>query len=234
MAGKPNLFIVSGPSGSGKSTVVEYLLEQVPGTLFSVSHTTRAPREAEQDGRDYFFVSPEEFKAMNAEGQFLEFNYHFGHWYGTHMSNLDRAAGEDKDLLLDVDIEGARQIKGRMPEAVAVLFIPPSREELERRLRLRGQDTDEVVGRRLERAREEIARFAVYDYLVVNDKLEEAKAQMRAILCSVRANASDGAAGCPDFGPEGEALAISAREENNAERVSAILKTFTAADSEAG
>ena len=231
MAAKPNLFIVSGPSGSGKSTVVEYLMEEVPSTLFSISHTTRAPRRAEEDGRDYFFVSPEEFEAMKVDNQFLESNHHFGHWYGTHLSNLDRAAGAGTDLLLDIDIEGARQIKVRIPEAVAILFIPPSREELERRLRKRGQDSDEVVLRRLERAREEIARYAVYDYLVVNDKLEEAKAQVQAILCSVRANSGDQASGCPDFDAKVAALADAAREENNAERVSAILKTFTAAKS---
>ena len=231
MAAQPNLFIVSGPSGSGKSTVVEYLMAEVPTTLFSISHTTRAPRGAEKNGRDYFFVSLEEFEAMKADGKFLESNHHFGHWYGTHLSNLDRAAGAGTDLLLDIDIEGARQIKTRMPEAVAILFIPPSREELERRLRKRGQDSDEVVRKRLERAQEEIARYGVYDYLVVNDNLEEAKAQVQAILCAVRARAGDQASGCPDFNAESAALADAAREENNAERVSAILKTFTAAES---
>ena len=231
MPAQTNLFIVSGPSGSGKSTVVEYLLETVPNTVFSVSHTTRAPRSGEEDGRDYRFVSVEEFEDMKARDEFLESNFHFGHFYGTHRSNLDRARAGGNDLLLDVDIEGARQIKAKMPGAVAILFIPPSREELERRLRLRGQDTEEVIRRRLQRAREEISRYAGYDYLVVNDELEEAKAQVRAILCTVRNSAGTAGAGCEDHGSGMASLAAGAREENNTERVSVILDTFTAGDS---
>ena len=231
MGRRPRIFIVSGPSGSGKTTVVEYLIEALPETLFSVSHTTRSPRPGEVNGREYHFVSGEEFHAMIGRGEFLEHDHHFGNWYGTHSSNLERAAGQGKDILLDVDVEGARQIKEKMPEAVAILFIPPSREVLESRLRSRGQDDEEVIVKRLERARQEISRYQGYDYLVVNDKLEEARAQVRAILCAERA---DSGGACRDGLAQARERAAAARRGNNQERVSAILETFRQQGSKTG
>ena len=226
---KPQIFIVSGPSGSGKSTVVGYILREIPAALFSVSHTTRPPRAGEVDGKDYFFVSQEEFDAMIARKEFLEYDHHFGHSYGTHLNNLDRAAEQQKDLLLDIDIEGARQIKEKIPEAVAILFIPPSREELERRLRGRGQEggeDEEAIQRRLERARQEISQYQGYDYLVVNEKLEDAKAQVYAILCSERRQRGLKQPGCEKMDDALDARVADARRENNKQRVSAILETF--------
>ena len=222
----PQIFIVSGPSGSGKSTVVEYILKEIPTTLFSVSHTTRPPREGEEDGRDYIFVSKDEFGEMIKRNEYLEHDHHFGHWYGTHRSNLDRAAEQGKDLLLDIDIEGARQIKEKISEAVAILFIPPSREELERRLRLRGQDDEEVIRKRLERARQEISQYRGYDYLIVNEELEEARLQVHSIICSERKRRGGEKAGCEKMGAQMDARADEARRGNNNQRVSAILETF--------
>jgi guanylate kinase len=226
---KPQIFIVSGPSGSGKSTVVGYILQEIPSTLFSVSHTTRPPRAGEVEGKDYFYVSQNEFDAMIDRNEFLEHDHHFAHFYGTHLDNLSRAAEQQKDLLLDIDIEGARQIKEKIPEAVAILFIPPSREELERRLRGRGQEdeADEAaIQRRLERARQEISQYQGYDYLVVNEKLEDAKAQVYAILCLERRQHGQGKPGCEKMNEDLAARAAEARRENNNQRVSVILKTF--------
>jgi guanylate kinase len=162
------IFIVSAPSGSGKSTLVSSLLRSVPGLLFSVSYTTRPPRGKEVDGRDYHFVSPEEFQAMRDRDEFLESAGVFGKCYGTHRKVLDRARAEGKDLVLDIDVQGARQLKIRFPEAVTVFILPPSREELEQRLRARGEDSEEVIQRRLRDAAEEIRNYSAYDYTIIN------------------------------------------------------------------
>ncbi|MCI0401896.1 MAG: guanylate kinase [Acidobacteria bacterium] len=216
-------FIVSGPSGSGKTTVVEHLLARVPTLLFSVSYTTRAPRGGEQNGREYFFVQPQEFEQMVARNELLEYARVFGEYYGTHRRVLDQAAQQGKDLLLDIDVQGAQQVKSRLPAAVAVLLIPPSADELERRLCARGQDAPDVIQRRLRSAREEIESYGTYDYLVINRELGDTCAQVEAIVVVERARR----AGQPPE-PSLEAQAATARREATKSRVSAILETFGA------
>ncbi len=216
-------FIVSGPSGSGKTTVVEHLLARIPTLLFSVSYTTRAPRGGEQNGREYYFVQPQEFEQMIGRGELLEHARVFGEYYGTHRRVLDQAAQQGKDLLLDIDVQGAQQVKSRLPAAVAVLLIPPSADELERRLRARGQDAPEVIQRRLQRAREEIESYGTYDYLVINRELGDTCAQVEAIVVVERARRS----GQPPP-PTAETQAAAARREATKSQVSAILETFGA------
>jgi len=216
-------FIVSGPSGSGKTTVVDYLLQRIPNLLFSVSFTTRAPRGGEQHGREYFFVQPQEFEQMIARGELLEYAQVFGQYYGTHRRVLDQATREGKDLLLDIDVQGAQQVKARLPAAVAVLLIPPSADELERRLRARGQDAPDVIQRRLQRAREEIESYGTYDYLVVNRDLSDTCSRVEAIVIVERAHSAGQVAD-----PNLEAQAADARREATKSQVSAILESFGA------
>jgi guanylate kinase len=214
-------FIVSGPSGSGKTTIVDHLLARVPTLLFSVSYTTRAPRGGEQNGRQYFFVRPQEFEQMISRNELLEYARVFGEYYGTHRRVLDQAAQEGKDLLLDIDVQGAQQVKARLPAAVAIFVSPPSREELERRLRARGLDAPDVIQRRLQRAREEIESYETYDYLVVNRELSDTCAQVEAIVLAERARRSGQSS-------PAEARAATARREATKSQVSAILETFGA------
>ncbi len=139
------VFIISAPSGSGKSTLVQSLLEQEPGLIFSVSYTTRAPRGQEQDGREYHFVSREEFERMIAAGDFIEWARVFDHYYGTHRRYVDQGAAEGRDVVLDIDVQGARQLREKIPGAVSIFILAPSREELEQRLRARGDTSDAVI-----------------------------------------------------------------------------------------
>src|ERR1700692_1921577 len=162
------VFIISAPSGSGKSTLTKELIERVPALRFSVSYTTRPPRGQERDGQDYFFVTREEFEQRLQRGEFLEHAEVFGNYYGTHSSELDRAASEGIDLVLDIDVQGARQLKGKIPAAVSIFILAPSREILEQRLRARSQDSDQVIERRLRDAAEEIRNYSLYDYVLVN------------------------------------------------------------------
>jgi guanylate kinase len=180
------VFIISAPSGSGKSTLVSRLLETVPNLLFSVSYTTRAPRGKELGGRDYHFVSQDDFQAMRDRGEFLESAGVFGKCYGTHRSVLDRALAESKDLVLDIDVQGARQLKSKIPEAVTVFILPPSREELEQRLRARGEDAEEVIQRRLRDAAQEIRNYGAYDYVLINRDREEAACTLSSIVRAER------------------------------------------------
>lgn len=216
-------FIVSGPSGSGKTTVVERLLKDVPDLLFSISCTTRPPRAGEQDGREYHFVGKDEFEAMLVRDELLEHANIFGEYYGTPRRNLEEARRLGKDLLLDIDVLGARQVKNKLPEAVAILLVPPSAQELERRLTARAQDRPDVIRRRLERAREEIEHYHSYDYLVVNSALEETCRSVTAIVAAERARR----AGTPAVGAEA-ALAAAARKDANKSQISAILESFGA------
>jgi guanylate kinase len=181
------VFIVSGPSGSGKSTLVQQVLE-LPGTLSSVSVTTRPRRAAESSGKCYDFVTPAEFDQMVAAGEFLEHARVFGkHAYGTPRRWLDEARARGLDLVLEIDVQGAAQVKEKLPESVAIFILPPSRKELERRLRERGQDPEEAIARRLARAREEIQAFTrFYDYCVVNDDVTRAGREVQAIVTAVR------------------------------------------------
>ena len=183
----PLLLIVSGPSGSGKSTLVQKILE-LPGTMPSVSCTTRPRRATEASGKCYDFVSDAEFEAMVQRGEFLEYARVFGkHSYGTPRKWLEESRKKGLDLVLEIDVQGAEQVKQKLPESVAIFILPPSREELERRLRNRGQDSGEEISRRLAKAREEIAAFRkYYDYCVVNDDVERAGREAQAILMALR------------------------------------------------
>jgi guanylate kinase len=181
------VFIISAPSGSGKSTLVGRLLETVPDLMFSVSYTTRTPRGAETDGRGYHFVAREEFESMLARGEFLEWAQVFGNYYGTHRCILEEARAQGKDLVLDIDVQGARQLKKTIPEAVTVFVLAPSREVLEHRLRSRGEDREEVITRRLREAADEIRNYKAYDYVLINRELAEAEATLGAIVRAERA-----------------------------------------------
>lgn len=183
---RSRIFIVSGPSGSGKSTLVETLLKEVPNTMFSVSYTTRLPRPGEQEGREYHFVDRGAFETMAARNEFLEWANVYGYLYGTHQNYVARAEEQGKDLVLDIDVQGAQQVKQRLPEAIAIFLVPPSRQELERRIRSRGLDADEVIQRRLQQALIEIRNCNHYDYVVINEDLTQAKAEVRAIALAER------------------------------------------------
>ena len=183
----PLVLIVSGPSGSGKSTLVQKILE-LPGTMSSVSCTTRSRRTTEASGKCYDFVTEAEFASMVSRGEFLEYARVFGtHSYGTPKKWLEVARARGLDLVLEIDVQGAAQVKGKLPESVAIFILPPSREELERRLRSRGQDTDEEIARRLAMARDEIvASEKFYDFCVVNDDVERAGRDAQAIVVALR------------------------------------------------
>ncbi|MHB8410562.1 MAG: guanylate kinase [Candidatus Acidiferrales bacterium] len=200
---EPLVLIVSGPSGSGKSTLVRKLLD-LPGTMLSISATTRPPRAGEKDGQWYHFVAEEEFRSMAGRGEFLEYACVFGkHSYGTPRKWLDEARARKKDLVLEIDVQGAEQVRKKMPESVAIFIVPPSRQELEKRIRARGQDNDDEIARRLERARLEMEHYVDYDYVVINEHLEQAGDAVRAI-----------------------ALGARCRTRQNRERVQRILKSF--------
>jgi len=180
------VFVVSGPSGSGKSTLVQKLLE-VPGTMFSISCTTRPPRATESPGKWYDFISEDEFERMVREGAFLEHARLFGrHSYGTPRKWLDQARERGLDLVLEIDVQGAAQIRKKVAGAVSIFILPPSREELERRIRERGQDSADEIARRLRQARLEMESFSLYDYIVVNDDLERAGREVQAIGLGAR------------------------------------------------
>jgi guanylate kinase len=185
-ASEPLVLIVSGPSGSGKSTLVKKILE-LPGTMLSVSCTTRPPRGTESDGKWYNFVTEEDFQQMVARGEFLEYAQVFGkHWYGTPTKWLDHARAQKKDLVLEIDVQGALQVKRKLPDAMAVFVLPPSRAELEKRIRARGQDSDDEIMRRLERARQEMLSYSSYDFAIINDNLERAGQEAQAIAAGSR------------------------------------------------
>jgi len=180
------VYIISAPSGSGKSTLVRRVLEADSRLLFSVSYTTRAPRGAERPGENYHFISRQEFEARLERGEFLEWAEVFGHYYGTHRSYWEQARRENRDLVLDIDVQGARKLKTEIPDAVSIFILAPSREVLEQRLRARSEDPPEVIARRLREAREEIRSFRDYDYVVVNRELEKAAADLAAIIRAER------------------------------------------------
>ena len=185
------IIIVSGPSGSGKSTLVERL-RGLPGTIFSISCTTRPARAAESPGKCYDFISEAEFQRRVAQGEFLEYAQVFGkHWYGTPRKWVDDARRQGLDLVLEIDVQGALQVKKQVPGAVAVFIVPPSRQDVERRLRARGQDSEEAIGRRLERARQEMSCWSQYDFVVVNDDLDRATQDLRAIVLASRCRRGD-------------------------------------------
>jgi guanylate kinase len=180
------VFIISAPSGSGKSTLVSRLLAIDPGLRFSVSYTTRKPRGNEQPGDSYVYISREEFEERRERGEFLEHAEVFGNYYGTNRNVLEQARREGKDLILDIDVQGARQLKERIPEAVSIFILAPSRDILEQRLRSRSEDSEEVIQRRLREAAEEIGNYVQYDYVLVNHQLEESVHGLSAIVIAER------------------------------------------------
>jgi guanylate kinase len=184
---EPLVLIFSGPSGSGKSTLVQRVLE-LPGTMPSVSCTTRLRRATEASGKCYDFVTSEQFDAMVARGEFLEYARVFGkHSYGTPKKWLDESRSKGIDLVLEIDVQGAAQVKEKLPESVAIFILPPSRQELERRLRSRGMDADEEIARRLAKAKGEIELAEkFYDFCVVNDDVERAGREAQAIVTALR------------------------------------------------
>lgn len=181
------LLMICSPSGAGKSTLTRHLLSAFEDLTFSVSHTTRAPREGETDGVDYHFVDRSAFDAEVEAGHFAEWAEVHGNRYGTSLRELERAKQAGKRaLLFDVDVQGARQLRARLPGLAGVFILPPSFEELERRLVGRASDAPEVIERRLQRARAEIEHYPAFDYLLVNDDLEAAKATLEAIVRAER------------------------------------------------
>ena len=180
------VFIISAPSGSGKSTLVARLIRALPDLMFSVSYTSRKPRGQEVDGQDYYFVTRADFKARIDRDEFLESAEVFGNYYGTHRSVLEKAEAEGKDLVLDIDVQGARQLKCRIPEAVTIFILAPSRQILEQRLRARSEDREEVIERRLREAADEIRNYKAYDYVLVNRDLSESDATLGAIVRAER------------------------------------------------
>jgi guanylate kinase len=184
------VYIVSAPSGSGKSTLVSELFKMVDHLDFSISYTTRSPRGSEQNGKEYFFVSREEFENMITAGEFLEHAEVFGNYYGTARRFLREAEDHGNDLLLDIDVQGAKQIKEAIPEAVSIFILPPDREKLEWRLRHRGLDSEAVIRRRLDTARREIENYSKYDYILVNNLLEQSADQLKDIVLAQRLQCS--------------------------------------------
>jgi guanylate kinase len=181
-AHKPLVYIISAPSGSGKSTLVNELLKKVSDLEFSISYTTRAPRGSEVNGRQYYFVSRAEFEKMIAEDAFLEHAEVFGNYYGTARRFLLNAEQQDRDLLLDIDVQGAKQIQDKVPDATSIFILPPNRKILEERLRKRSEDSDEVIQRRLDTATREIENYQRYNYLLINDQLEDSIKLLRAVV----------------------------------------------------
>lgn len=180
------LFVVTAPSGAGKSTLCDMVIDRMPEVEYSVSATTRPPRTGEVDGEDYFFVAKDEFERMIAAGEFLEYATVYHNYYGTRRAVIDNALNEGRDIILDIDVQGMLQIKEKGYPAVFIYIVAPSLEELERRLRGRATDAEEVIQTRLSRAREEMSHIPEFDYLVVNDALPRAFEDLKAIILAER------------------------------------------------
>jgi guanylate kinase len=235
------VFIISAPSGSGKSTLTAELRRLVPGLEFSISYTTRAPRGSEQNGREYYFITREQFEKMIGEGQFLEYAEVFGNYYGTARSFLREAFARGNDLILDIDVQGAAQVKQKLAEAVSIFILPPSREELERRLRRRTlaenetrreltgegkrpEEIEAIIQRRLQEASREIENYSEYDYILVNEKVEPAIDVLQAIVKAERVRRSPE----PQRAGDEQVLATAemAERRHMMEQVQTILATF--------
>ena len=182
------LLVLSSPSGAGKTTLTRLIQRNFPNLYFSVSHTTRPPRPNEVDGRDYHFVSRDQFERLIEEGAFLEWAEAHKNLYGTGIAEIDRAknAEDCSGMIFDIDYQGARQIRAKQPDVVSVFILPPSMDELLRRLRGRASETEEVVLRRYEVSRREIEHYGFFDYLIVNDVLDVAFDDLRAVIMSER------------------------------------------------
>ena len=235
------VFIISAPSGSGKSTLTNRLLSIVQDLKFSVSYTTRPPRGSETSGREYFYISRGEFENKIRDGAFLEHAEVFGNYYGTAKQLMHDAFAEGKDLLLDIDVQGAKQVKAKVPDAVTIFVLPPSREELERRLRSRSEaddeiqskllgdkarkfNTEETIQRRLKTASQEIENFCDYDYILVNDRVDPAIDTLKAIVRAERLRRSGAQPTTEDELALAEADA--ARRPRMMDRVQSILASF--------
>lgn len=235
------VFIISAPSGSGKSTLTNELRKIVPNLEFSVSYTTRPPRGSEQTGSEYFFVTQQEFETMLNDDAFLEHARVFDHYYGTARRFVEGATSHGHDLILDIDVQGGAQVKAKLPEAISIFILPPSREELERRLRRRAEvddeiqrrlrgdqarkfNTEEIIQRRLQRASREIENFAQYDYILVNDRKEQSIDTLKSIVEAERFQR------CGIQPAAGEESALStaerARRPQMMSEVQSILATF--------
>lgn len=181
-----NLFIVSAPSGAGKTSLVRAMMERLGKIAFSVSHTTRAMRPGEQDGIDYHFVGVPTFEAEIAAGAFLEYAKVFENYYGTARASVEAQLAAGQDVFLDIDWQGARQIRAAWPGVVSIFILPPSRAALEWRLRGRGQDSDEIIAKRMQGAVSESAHYGEYDYLIINDDFPTALDELMAIVRAQR------------------------------------------------
>jgi len=181
-----SLFIVAAPSGAGKTSLVKALVNSMTGICLSVSHTTRSPRPGEKDGVDYHFIDEQTFKTMQHAGDFLEYAQVFDHYYGTAHKNLSQLLSQGLDVILEIDWQGGRQVRVQFPGTVGIFILPPSREILERRLHLRGQDEEMVIARRMRDACAEISHYREFDYLVVNGDFETALADLTIIIRSQR------------------------------------------------
>jgi guanylate kinase len=181
---EPSVVVVSAPSGAGKSTVLDHVLKRSPGLRFSVSHTTRAPRAGETEGIHYHFVGREAFEALKDAGALLEWAKVHGELYGTGRAELEAARRDGVDLLLDLDVQGAAQVRVAIPDAVSIFLLPPSYEALEKRLRGRGADDEATIERRLARAAEEVQLYRHYDYVVVNDDIDRCVAAVNTIIAA--------------------------------------------------
>lgn len=187
MSSRGLLFVVSAPSGTGKTTVAEQLVKSVPTLELSRSYTSRAPRANERDGVDYHFISRDVFEARIRHDEFLEHADVFGNFYGTGRADTDARLANGRDLMLVIDVQGARQVRQRMPGTVGIFVLPPSFQVLEHRLRNRSQDAEPAIQRRLATARSEVSAVAEYDYVVINDELDRCVAELRGIVLAERA-----------------------------------------------
>ncbi len=221
------LFIISAPSGSGKSTLVSEVRRLVEGLDFSISYTTREPRGSEEDGREYHFTTRERFLAMAERGEFLEWAEVFGNFYGTAVEALDHARAQGRDLLLDIDVQGALQVMQKMTKAVSIFILPPSPQVLERRLRNRSQaegvTQEAVIERRLSQAREELRNLNRYRYALVNDDLDTAASEMRSVVLTERG----------DGGAEEHTLAMSCLANARSTSLQTALYSFAVEFSDA-
>jgi len=200
---KNSVFIISAPSGSGKTTLIDLLLSENPSLLFSISHTTRPPRPGERDGVEYFFVNEKQFEQMIREDRFLEWAEVHGHFYGTSREMLNQAEQDKRDLILDIDVQGAALVRQKMPEAISIFILPPSYSALKMRLLSRQKDSQEVMLKRLENARKEILRYSEFDYIIINDDLQSASKSLSSIIHS-----------------------SNSLREKQTERIESILKSF--------
>jgi guanylate kinase len=219
------VYIISAPSGSGKSTLVNELLKLVPKLDFSISYTTRTRRGSEQNGKQYHFVLREEFEQMIRDDEFLEHANFDGNYYGTAARFLEETGEKGHDLLLDIDVQGAAQIKRKLPEAVSIFVLPPDRKTLEWRLRKRSEDAEEVIARRLRAASREIENYDKYDYILINDDLGESIDSLEAIVLSERLRRSKAPLSAEDR--KITELAERHRLANIKDRVRPILDSFS-------